>query len=172
MEAPNTNEELGERKDSWPVMVAGALGLFLLMIVVLPRLMKLAASGLEDQANEHLLLQSASHLKRLENRLVSFQAEFGRYPGAFENLDALVWDERRGEAPTWAVVDRKILSDAWGRPVIYKVPGAAGEHPFDLRCLGRDGRPGGDGPDRDISNWDWPSRTEAPWPADGSDEAP
>lgn len=172
MKPPNTNEELGERSDSWPVMVAGALALFLLMIVVLPRLMKFAASGLEDSANEHLLLQSASHLKRLETRLVSYEAEFGRYPGAFKSLDALIWDGRMGEAPPWAVVDRKILSDAWGRPILYTVPGADGAHPFDLVCLGRDGRPGGEGPARDISNWQWPSRTEAPWPETGPGVAP
>ncbi len=167
-----TNEDYGERGDPWPVVIVGVLALILMMLVVIPRLMKLAAGGLEDQANEHLLLQSASHLKRLENRLVAFQAEFGRYPGRFQGLEVLARERQEGAAPPWAIVQRKIMSDAWGRPIIYLVPSEDGEHPFELRCLGRDGRPGGEGPDRDISNWHWPSRTEAGWPSEGAAQAP
>ena len=40
--------------------------------------------------------------------------------------------------------------DPWGKAYIYKVPGDKWE--FDLLSLGRDGQPGGNGEDADISN--------------------
>jgi hypothetical protein len=83
----------------------------------------------------------------------------------------LIWDRERPNPPPWAATDRKILVDGWARPLIYSTPSADGAHPFELTCLGRDGRPGGIGPDRDISNWDWPSRLEAAWPDEAADGA-
>lgn len=49
------------------------------------------------------------------------------------------------------------LQDAWGHPFVYTVkhPGpadpAAPDDTFDITSLGADGKPGGDGPDHDIS---------------------
>ncbi len=166
MDRPPTNEDLGERKDSWPVMVGGTALLFVALIFVVPRVMKFVAGPMEDNAHEHLLLQSAGHMKQVETRLIAFHAQYGRYPAGYKGLDMLVWPEDAGSPPPWAVTKRNILMDGWARPLIYKNldPGAA--HPFELSCLGRDGRPGGEGPDRDITNWDWPSRVEAPWPVE------
>jgi type II secretion system protein G len=164
MSAPQTNAELGERKDSWPVMVVGGILVFGLMIFVFPRLMKMMAAPYEERAHEHLLLQSATHLKKVEGKLVAFHGAHGRYPTRVEDLDVLVWPREKGDVPDWGINQRQVLSDAWGRAIQYTVPSADGEHPFDLRCLGRDGRPGGEGSDRDISTWDWGSSVEAPWP--------
>ncbi|MDO8804555.1 MAG: type II secretion system protein GspG [Elusimicrobiota bacterium] len=41
----------------------------------------------------------------------------------------------------------EILSDVWGAPYAYKASGKA----FTLSCLGADKRPGGSGPDRDLT---------------------
>ncbi len=160
----DTNESLGERNDSWQVMVAGTVTLFLLMIFVFPRVMKRMAAPYEDRAHEHLLMQSATHLKKVEAALVGFHGEFGRYPTKFQDLDVLMYDPKRDSVPAWGITDRLHVADAWGRPIVYTVPAADGEHPFDLQCLGRDGLPGGSGPDRDISTWDWRSVVEVPWP--------
>ena len=42
--------------------------------------------------------------------------------------------------------------DPWGNPYQYLNPGNHEE--IDIYTLGRDGRPGGEGPDADIGNWD------------------
>lgn len=39
--------------------------------------------------------------------------------------------------------------DPWGRPFLYRTPGPEGE-PFQLRCYGADGIPGGIGEDKDL----------------------
>ena len=40
--------------------------------------------------------------------------------------------------------------DPWGRPYVYRSPGAKGE--FELVSYGRDGKPGGAGEDADIGH--------------------
>jgi general secretion pathway protein G len=42
------------------------------------------------------------------------------------------------------------LTDHWGRPYQYRVPGRAGA--FDVLTLGRDNAPGGTGEDSDPTN--------------------
>jgi type II secretion system protein G len=49
-------------------------------------------------------------------------------------------------------LDQRLSLDPWDRPYQYLSPGQHGE--IDIYTLGRDGRPGGEGPDADIGNWD------------------
>jgi general secretion pathway protein G len=42
--------------------------------------------------------------------------------------------------------------DPWGKEYLYQSPGTHGE--FDLYSYGRDGKPGGEGEDGDIGNWE------------------
>ena len=46
----------------------------------------------------------------------------------------------------------RMPKDPWGNPYQYLNPGNNGE--IDIYTLGRDGRPGGEGLDADIGNWD------------------
>jgi general secretion pathway protein G len=48
---------------------------------------------------------------------------------------------------------RKIPNDPWGNPYIYRSPGEGGRE-FDIISYGRDGQPGGEGFNADITNWD------------------
>jgi general secretion pathway protein G len=41
--------------------------------------------------------------------------------------------------------------DPWGKPYIYRYPGAQGDD-YDLLSYGKDGQPGGTGEDADLSN--------------------
>ena len=47
---------------------------------------------------------------------------------------------------------RKLPADPWGSPFVYRRPGDHGE--YDLFSLGADGEEGGDGPGKDITNWE------------------
>ena len=47
---------------------------------------------------------------------------------------------------------QRLPEDPWGSPYQYAYPGELGE--FDVYSLGRDGRPGGEGLDADIGNWE------------------
>ena len=84
----------------------------------------------------------------------SFASDVGRYPTQKEGLDALL--TQPGSVDGWTgpyLRDRKMLSDPWGRPILYTVD--TDRRTFELESLGADGKPGGDGVNRDI-------RTPAP----------
>ena len=88
-----------------------------------------------------------THLDHVGN-IEMFRLEVGRYPG---NLAELVrapgGTEAKWNGPYAKEGD---LKDAWGNDYTYAVPGQG--KPFDLLSMGADGRPGGDGENRDVSN--------------------
>jgi general secretion pathway protein G len=55
--------------------------------------------------------------------------------------------------PKWEgpYLTKSVPVDPWGNPYIYKAPGSHGD--YDLLSYGKDGRPGGDGENADITNW-------------------
>ncbi len=76
----------------------------------------------------------------------------GSYPNEQQGLKALV--EKPEGAAAW---DGPYLNkadgiiDPWGRPYLYKQPGAHGK--FDISSLGADGKEGGAGEDADFGSW-------------------
>jgi general secretion pathway protein G len=44
-----------------------------------------------------------------------------------------------------------VPKDPWGNDYQYRAPGEHGE--YDLLSLGKDGRPGGEGEDADLTSW-------------------
>jgi general secretion pathway protein G len=48
---------------------------------------------------------------------------------------------------------QEVPVDPWGRPYLYRSPGAVNPESFDLYTLGRDGQPGGSGEDADVTSW-------------------
>jgi general secretion pathway protein G len=116
----------------------------LLAALVAPRLMgRVGAAKQKTTQTQIQLLATALDLYHLD---------VGRYPSTEEGLNAL--KEKPGSAAAWGgpYLDKDIPKDPWGRPYVYKCPGDHG--PYDLMSLGADGAPGGDGENRDISNWE------------------
>ena len=60
---------------------------------------------------------------------------------------------RPGNASNWngPYVKESDLKDPFQHPYSYKTPGDHGE--YDIIFLGKDGKPGGDGVDKDFGNW-------------------
>lgn len=77
-----------------------------------------------------------------------FRSQHGRPPESLEELGAGT------EEPLGSLV-RASTGDAWGHTIVVEAAGGQ----FDLVSLGRDGRPGGEGPDRDERFSDQPSLT-------------
>jgi general secretion pathway protein G len=91
-------------------------------------------------------------LDQLATSLDLFQLDVGRLPTQDEGLDALI--AAPAEALNWAgpyLKKREALSDPWGKPFRYVIPGRHG--PYDLYSLGADDAEGGEGENADITNW-------------------
>lgn len=92
-----------------------------------------------------------AQIDAFEKALDQYRLDVGRYPTTEQSLNALV--SRPESEPKWQgpYLKKKPPADPWGNPYGYKSPGEHGE--FDLYSLGRDGRPGGDGENADLTNW-------------------
>ena len=124
------------------LVVLAILGL--LVALAAPRVMKYLGSARSDTAR--------IQIEKLSGVLDLYRLEIGRYPTEQEGLLALV--EKPPQADNWNgpyLKNRESLVDPWGQPYGYHSPGQHGE--FDLYTLGADEKEGGDGADKDVTNW-------------------
>lgn len=116
----------------------------LLVAIAAPRVMKYLGSARSDTA--HI------QIEKLAGVLDLYRLEVGHYPTDQEGLKALM--EKPAQADSWNgpyLKSKDSLTDPWGVPYAYHSPGQHGE--FDLYTLGADGKEGGEGADKDITNW-------------------
>ena len=78
--------------------------------------------------------------------------DVGVYPPQSPGLEALV--TKPAGVAKWGgpyLKKKNGLTDPWGKPFQYRYPGENGD--FDIFSLGRDGQKGGEGEDKDPTNW-------------------
>lgn len=92
-----------------------------------------------------------AQIDALQKSLDRYRLDVGHYPSTEQGLAAL-FTRPRGE-PGWAgpYLAQAVPKDPWGRDYQYRNPGRHGE--YDLLSYGRDGRPGGEGDDDDLTSW-------------------
>ncbi len=92
--------------------------------------------------------EAKAELKTLTDAVDTYYSTNGRYPSSEDGLETLTISTEKAEAPI-----KKIPDDPWGNPYEYYNPGRDGE-PYEIVCLGGDGREGGEGEAKDFSNLD------------------
>lgn len=116
----------------------------ILATLVLPRVI-----GNTDQARQTAAQQD---IRAMEMALNLYRLDNYKYPTTDQGLNALVNapDSDMRNYKKGGYIDRA-RTDPWQNPYQYIYPGQNGE--FDLFSYGADGRPGGEGMDADIGNW-------------------
>lgn len=119
----------------------------ILAAIVVPRIM--------DRPDVARVTKAKQDIRALESALNLYRLDNYDYPTTDQGLEALVEEPTGSRAPkNWKAggyLDRLPL-DPWGNEYQFLSPGTRGE--VDIYSLGADGRPGGDGVDADIGNWD------------------
>lgn len=87
-----------------------------------------------------------TEIANIVKALESFYATEGRYPTTDEGLEILAQDS--DSFPGGLL--NKVPVDPWKRPYEYVSPGST--QPYEVICLGGDGREGGDGENQDFSS--------------------
>ena len=87
----------------------------------------------------------------LQALLMQYSVKFSGYPSEEEGLRALLI--------SGITDDESLLTDLWGEPVRYRVPGVRSGDKFDVYSTGRDEI---DGTDDDIGNWEEVSKEKPP----------
>ncbi|MCB1916463.1 MAG: type II secretion system major pseudopilin GspG [Rhodocyclaceae bacterium] len=120
----------------------------LVVMVILGMLAGYVAPKYFAQIGKSETNTARAQIEALEKALDMYRIDTGRYPSSEEGLLALMHapaDENRWSGP---YLKKDLPRDPWGRPYIYRQPGAKGE--YDLYSLGKDGRPGGNAESADV----------------------
>lgn len=129
-----------ENRKRWARLARGLTLIEIMVVITILAIMAAAvAVAVIPQLEEAKRKTAATDIKTIENGLKLYYARKGNYPDTGSGLKALV--------------DMQILEntkDPWGRDYVYMNEGGK---PVII-SYGRDGQPGGDGPDADISSKD------------------
>lgn len=103
--------------------------------------------------------RALADLKTIESALEIYNADNGNYPTTQQGLQALLTEPTSApEADNWQGPylknRRTVPQDPWGNEYIYLSPGEENPDSFDLYSYGKDGRPGGEGYDADVTLWE------------------
>jgi len=116
----------------------------LLAALVGPKLFPKLGKGKQAAAKAQIAL--------LGQALDQVRLDAGRYPTTQEGLSPLVAKPAGGENWEGPYLTKALPNDPWGKPYVYQCPGTHGE--YDLYSYGRDGVQGGEGEDKDVTNWE------------------
>jgi general secretion pathway protein G len=116
--------------------------------LIIPRIM-----GRPDEARQ---AKARIMIEGIETALKLYRLDNGFYPTTDQGLRALVEASAIPPVPrNWReggyLEKGKVPKDPWGNDFIYLCPGTQGE--FDLLSYGADGQAGGEGKNKDITNW-------------------
>ncbi len=121
------------------LLILGILG-----ALVVPRLM--------DRADGARVTAARTDVNQITQALKLYRLDNQQYPTTEQGLQALVAKPTASPVPNaWRAYLDKLPNDPWGQPYQYLNPGVKGE--IDVFSLGADGKPGGEGGNADIGNW-------------------
>ncbi len=123
----------------------------LVVMVIIGLLAGYVGPKLFGQIGKSQTKVTRAQIDGLSKALDQYRIDTGHYPNSEQGLGALT-KSPPGE-PKWAgpYLAKAVPKDPWGNDYRYTVPGEHGD--YDLLSFGRDGRPGGDGEDADITSW-------------------
>ncbi|MHC8314943.1 type II secretion system major pseudopilin GspG [Pseudomonas sp. LB3P31] len=123
----------------------------LVVLVVLGLLAGIVAPKYFAQLGRSEVKVAKAQIEGLGKALDLYRLEVGHYPSTEQGLQALVTapsDETRWTGP---YLQKKLPQDPWGRNYAYRYPGENGE--YDLLSMGKDGQPGGEGENAEVTSW-------------------
>lgn len=123
----------------------------LVVMVIIGLLAGYVAPRYFAQIGKSEVKTARAQIDALEKALETYRLDTGHFPTTEQGLKALM--ERPANMPKWQgpYLKKSVPDDPWGHAYQYTSPGTHGE--YDLLSYGRDGRPGGQDEDADITNW-------------------
>ncbi len=148
-----------ERAALWRDAARSQRGFNLIEIMVVITIMGLLAgivgiyvAGALDSAKQDT---TRNQMKIIENALVMYKLDNGRFPSTSEGLQALISAPSTAKKPGKKYLNSDTVPrDGWDYEFLYFSPGTRGDHDYEIISYGADGREGGDGYDADIYSWE------------------
>ncbi len=126
----------------------------MVVVIIIGILAAIVAPNVIGRVDDAQVTKAKAEIANIENALKFYRLDNFTYPTSEQGLEALVTKPADPNIRNWKQGGYlpSLPSDPWGNPYLYLNPGNNGE--IDVYTLGRDGRPGGEGIDADIGNWD------------------
>jgi general secretion pathway protein G len=123
----------------------------LVVMVIIGLLAAYVAPRYFSQVGKSEVRAAQAQISALTSSLNTYRLDVGQYPSDEQGLAALT--ARPTGVAKWdgPYLQKGVPLDPWGRPYLYKSPGAHGD--FDLSSLGKDGQVGGSGNAADVTSW-------------------
>jgi general secretion pathway protein G len=122
----------------------------LVVIVIIGLLAAYVGPKYFSQLGKSEVTVAKAQIEAFEKALDTFRLDVGRYPTTEEGLAALLTKPAAATRWNGPYLKKSVPQDPWGHTYVYRAPGNKGE--FDILSYGKDGQPGGDGDNADISN--------------------
>lgn len=124
----------------------------LMVLLIIGLLAALVGPALYQKISPSKTKVAAVQIENFGNALDSYFIDTSEFPSSVEGLEAL--RSRPVGVQDWngPYLKKEIPQDPWGRDYEYKSPGRSGG--YEIYSYGRDGKAGGEGPDRDILSWE------------------
>ncbi|HIJ59972.1 MAG TPA: type II secretion system major pseudopilin GspG [Nitrospirae bacterium] len=122
----------------------------LVVMVIIGLLAALVAPRLFPKLGKGKQAAAKAQIELIGQALDHYRLDTGSYPTNEQGLNSLVTNPgvEKWQGP---YLKKGLPLDPWGKAYIYQYPGTHGD--YDLYSYGRDGKPGGDDEDADVSSW-------------------
>ena len=122
----------------------------LIVIVIMAGIAALVGPALFSKLDEAKVDQARIQMKNLSGALELYRLDNSSYPSTEQGLNAMIQQPNVGRIPqNWRgpyLNAKSVPKDPWGGDYAYRSNGGS----FELKCLGANLAPGGDGLDQDI----------------------
>src|ERR1700722_19291814 len=131
----------------------------IVVIAIIATLAAVVAPAVFRNVGDAKTSAAKSQIEVFALALNAYRLDNDVFPTTDQGLVALRTLPATGDLPrNWRgpYLSKVVPLDPWGRPYVYVSPGTVNLESYDLYTLGRDGKPGGDGEDADITSWGGP----------------
>lgn len=125
----------------------------MVVVIIIGLLAAIVAPQVIGRVDDAQIEKARADIRNIESALMLYKLDNFAYPTSEQGIDALVTKPNDPNVRNWKTGGYigRLPKDPWGNPYVYLYPGNNSE--FDVYTLGRDGRPGGEGIDADLGNW-------------------
>ena len=124
------------------------------VVLIIGLLSGIVGLAVFQQVDKGRQVAAEAQISNLEGVLELYRMDNAHFPSTEQGLQALVTappDARN--YPPGGYIKKGVPADPWGNDYQYEAPGQNNPSSYDLWTYGADGKPGGEGVDGDVGNW-------------------